>query len=58
MGLLAKHKSGARTFQAEGVVRELQRRSKGLEKKEHEAEAWEMGSGDKGQKREMGFYVE
>lgn len=40
----AKHLSGGRTFPAEGVVPDLQRRLKELEKKEQETEAWGVGS--------------
>lgn len=48
---LAKHLSGGRTFLAEGVVQELQRRLKELEKKEQEIEAWEVGSETRGRGR-------
>lgn len=48
---VAKHLSGGRTFLAEGVLRELQRRLKELEKKEQETEAWEVGSETRGRGR-------
>lgn len=47
----AKHLSGGRTFLAEGVVQELQRRLKELEKKDQETEAWEVGSETRGRGR-------
>lgn len=47
----AKHLSGGRTFQAEGVVPDLQRRLKELEKKEQETEAWGVGSDTRGRGR-------
>lgn len=47
----AKHLSGGRTFLAECVVQELQRRLKELEKKDQETEAWEVGSETRGRGR-------